>query len=199
LVIHVFMGIKNVYVVAGPNGVGKTTFAREFLPYYAKCPNFVNADMIALGLSPFEPQTAAIKAGKLVLSRIHEFAAAGADFGFETTLSGKTLVNLFKHLKAEDYKLHIFFLWVPGPKLSLARIKDRVATGGHHVPSEDVERRFGRSISNLFKLYMPLADSWMLFNNAGSKPVLIAKGSNGHKEVSDAELFGKISGRFEAI
>lgn len=190
------MSAKSVYAVAGPNGAGKTTFAREFLPYYAKCPNFVNADMIALGLSPFEPRTAAIKAGKLVLSRIHDFAASGADFGFETTLSGKTLVNLLRRLKAAGYKLHIFFLWVPEPRLSLVRIKDRVATGGHHVPSEDVERRFGRSISNFFKLYKPLADSWMVFNNAGSRPVLIAKGNNGHKDVIDAELFGNIAGRF---
>ncbi|MCX5784420.1 MAG: zeta toxin family protein [Elusimicrobia bacterium] len=188
------MRIKNVYVVAGPNGAGKTTFAKEFLPYYAKCPNFVNADLIAQGLSPFVPRAAAIKAGKLVLTRIHDFAGIGADFGFETTLSGKTCLNLFKRLKARGYKVHIFFLWVPGPSLSLVRIKERVASGGHDVPAEDIERRFSRSIPNFFKLYKPLANSWMLFNNAGAKPVLIAKGNNGHLEVIDAALFENITG-----
>ncbi len=128
------MSAKNLYVVAGPNGAGKTTFAREFLPHYAKCPKFVNADMIALGLSPFEPQAAAIKAGKLVLSRIHDFASSGADYGFETTLSGKTLLNSFRRLKAAGYKVHIFFLWVPGPELSLARIKDRWRPAGTMCP-----------------------------------------------------------------
>ena len=179
--------------MAGPNGAGETTFARGFLPYYAKCPNFVNADMIALGLSPFEPRAAAITAGRLVLSRIHYFAASGADFGFETTLSGKTHINLFKLLKKAGYRVHIFFLWVPEPKLSLARIKDRVAAGGHDVPADDVERRFGRSISNFFRLYSALANSWTVFNNAGPKPVIIANGSNGGKpNISDDALFNEI-------
>lgn len=194
------MSAKSVYIVAGPNGAGKTTFAREFLPYYAKCPNFVNADMIALGLSPFEPRAAAIKAGRLVLSRIHDFAALGADFGFETTLSGKTHINLFRLLKKAGYRVHIFFLWVPGPKLSLARIKDRVAAGGHNVPAEDVERRFGRSISNFFRLYSALATSWTLFNNAGPKPVIIATGGNGGKpNISDQALFNEITKRLRTI
>ena len=181
-------------MVAGPNGAGKTTFAREFLPFYAKCPNFVNADLIAQGLSPFVPRAAAIKAGKLVLTRIYDFEKIGADFGFETTLSGKTLLNLFKRLKARGYKIHIFFLWVPGPSLSLVRIKDRVATGGHDVPAEDVERRFGRSIRNFFGLYKPLANSWMLFDNAGSRPILAAKGNNGHIDIMHPALFKTISG-----
>lgn len=193
------MRIKNVYVVAGPNGAGKTTFAREFLPHYAKCPNFVNADLIAQGLSPFIPRAAAIKAGKLVLTRIRDFAGIGADFGFETTLSGKTCLNLFKRLKACGYRVHVFFLWVPGPSLSLIRIKDRVASGGHDVPAEDIERRFGRSIANFFKLYKPLVNSWVLFNNAGTKPVLIAKGNNGHTEIIDGMLFENITESFEGI
>lgn len=181
-------------MVAGPNGAGKTTFAAEFLPHYAKCPNFVNADLIAQGLSPFKPRAAAFRAGKLVLSRIHDFVRTGADFGFETTLSGKAYVNLFKRLKSAGYRIHIFFLWMPGAGLGLLRIKDRVSGGGHGVPAADVERRFRRSVVNLFRLYKPLADSWIFFDNTGAKPVIIAEGTNGHTKVADAEVFNKIYG-----
>ena len=183
---------KNVYIIAGPNGSGKTTFASKFLPDYVRCSNFVNADLIAQGLSPFFPRNAAIKAGKLVLSQIHEFARAGVDFSFESTLAGKLYVNLFKELKTKGYKLHLFFLWIPDSQLAIARIKDRVAEGGHHVPKEDIKRRFNRSINNFFKLYMPLLDKWMLFNNSGIKPSLIAQKNNGGTEVTNKELFKKI-------
>ena len=183
------MKTRNVYIIAGPNGSGKTTFAREFLPTYAHCPNFVNADLIAQGLSPFSPRAAAIRSGRLVLEEIHGFARKEADFGFETTLSGKSYVNLLKALKRQGYKLHLFFLWVPGPELAVARIKERVAEGGHNVPIQDVKRRFNRSISNFFRLYEPLLDSWMFFNNAGSVPILIAKRKNGQSEIIDRELF----------
>lgn len=180
---------KNVYIIAGPNGSGKTTFAKMFLPDYVKCPNFVNADLIAQGLSPFEPRSAAIKAGRLVLQQIQEFAERGVDFAFETTLSGKTYVRLLSELKARNYALHLFFLWIPSPELAIARIKDRVREGGHNVPAEDVRRRFARGIHNFFNLYEPLLDSWMMFDNSKAKPVLIAKRRNGHRKVVKGELF----------
>jgi len=183
---------KNVYIIAGPNGSGKTTFASKFLPDYVKCSNFVNADFIAQGLSPFSPRNAAVKAGKLVLSQIHEFAKTGVDFSFESTLAGKLYINLFNGLKTKEYKLCLFFLWIPDSQLAIARIKDRVADGGHHVATEDVKRRFNRSINNFFKLYMPLLDKWMLFNNSGVKPSLIAKKNNGGVEIINKELFKKI-------
>ena len=189
------MGTKNVYVVAGPNGSGKTTFAREFLPNYAKCPNFVNADLIAQGLSPFAPRSASIKAGRLVLSRIHEFSKNGADFGFETTLSGKTHLRQFHRLEAEGYKVHIFFLWVPGAELSLLRIKNRVAGGGHNVPAVDVTRRFNRSIANFFNVYQPFTHTWMLFDNSGATPVLAAKGTDGSVIIENAEVYSRITGK----
>ncbi|OGX36325.1 MAG: Zeta toxin family protein [Omnitrophica WOR_2 bacterium RIFCSPHIGHO2_02_FULL_52_10] len=180
---------KTVYIIAGPNGSGKTTFAKLFLPDYVHCPNFVNADLIAQGLAPFEPRTAAVKAGKLVLQQIHEYARRGADFAFETTLSGKSYANLLTELKEKGYALHLFFLWIPSSELAIARIKDRVAEGGHNVPVEDVRRRFARGIDNFFRLYEFLLDSWMLFDNSSAKPVLIAKRRNGHKEVLNNELF----------
>ncbi|MCX5704910.1 MAG: zeta toxin family protein [Candidatus Omnitrophica bacterium] len=183
---------KAVYIIAGPNGSGKTTFAKLFLPDYVNCPNFVNADLIAQGLAPFGPRAAAIKAGKLVLQEIHEYARRGVDFAFETTLSGKSYARLLTDLKSKDYALHLFFLWIPSPELAIARIKDRVIEGGHHVPAEDVRRRFTRGINNFFNLYEPLLDSWMLFDNSKAKPVLIAKRRNGHKEVINDVLFAAV-------
>ena len=183
---------KNVYIIAGPNGSGKTTFATMFLPDYAKCPNFVNADLIAQGLAPFEPRSAAIKAGKLVLQQIHEFAEREVDFAFETTLSGKSYVKLLNGLKAKGYELHLFFLWIPSPELAMERIKDRVREGGHNVPAEDVRRRFVRGINNFFKLYESLFDSWTLFDNSKAKPILIAKRKNGRRELNSEELFKMI-------
>lgn len=163
-----------------------------FLPDYVKCPNFVNADLIAQGLAPFEPRAAAIKAGKLVLQQIHEFAERGVDFAFETTLSGKSYASMLSGLKAKGYALHLFFLWIPSPELAIARIKDRVLEGGHHVPADDVRRRFVRGINNFFELYEPLVHSWMLFDNSQAKPALIGKKRTGYKEVINEDLFNRI-------
>jgi predicted ABC-type ATPase len=186
------MSNKNIYIIAGPNGAGKTTFAIKFLPSYAKCPNFINSDLIAHGLSPFSPRSAAIKAGKLVLRQIYEFSESGAGFGFETTLAGKSYANLLKALKTKGYKLHLFFLWIPSVEFAIARVKSRVMEGGHDIPVRDVRRRFKRSICNFFKLYQPLLDSWMLFNNARSSPILIARGKNGNFSVIHREMFEQI-------
>lgn len=183
------MNAQNVYIIAGPNGSGKTTFANEFLPKYAKCQNFVNADLIAKGLSPFSPRAAAIKAGRLVLEQIRSLSEKNADFAFETTLSGKSYLRLLTTLKKKGYAISLFFLWIPNVELALSRIKDRVATGGHDVPALDVKRRFHRGIYNFFKYYRPLSDTWLLFNNADSIPRLIAKEKSGKAELVDKELF----------
>jgi predicted ABC-type ATPase len=164
----------NAYIIAGPNGVGKTTFAREFLPNYADCKNFINADLIAQGMAPFSPETAAFRAGRLMLSEINLLTKHRADFGFETTLSGRSYLNLIRNLKDHGYAVHFFFLWVPGVELALSRIKDRVSEGGHDVPEIDVRRRFGRSIRNFFVHYRPLADSWILFNSSDRPPSITA-------------------------
>lgn len=186
------MKTKNVYIIAGPNGSGKTTFAKKFLPDYAKCQNFVNADLIAQGLSPFSPRAAAIKAGRLVLEQVHNFANKNTDFAFETTLSGKSYIPFLKLLKEKGYSINLFFLWIPNAELALIRIKDRVVTGGHNVPAVDVRRRFYRGIHNFFKYYKPLVDTWLLFNNADVTPRLIAQERDGKTEIIDNQLFEKV-------
>ena len=183
------MPMPKLYIVAGPNGSGKTTFAREFLPYYARCSNFINADLIARGLSPFLPSVMGIKAGKLLLLQVQEFIKQKADFAFETTLAGKSYVNLINEAKGKGYLIHIFFLWIPDVKLAQERIKQRVKEGGHNVPTEDVKRRFSRSLRNFIGLYGPLCDTWILFDNAGEKPVVVAKETKKGLKIINVSLY----------
>ena len=148
----------NVYIIAGPNGAGKTTFAREFVPNYANCRNFINADLIAEGISPFCPEAAAVRAGRLMIEEMRRSMRRGEDFGFETTLSGRSYSNLVRHLKKSGYGVHLFYLWVPNVELALLRIRERVSRGGHDVPEVAVRRRFLRSVRNLFVHYKDLAE-----------------------------------------
>jgi len=165
-----------IYIVAGSNGAGKTTFAREFLPFYAKCNRFVNADLIAQGISPFAPEKAAMKAGRIVLNELHELVEQRLDFAFETTLSGKTYLHFLQDAKKKGYEIQIFFLWIPVVQLSISRIKQRVKQGGHNVPTVDVRRRFKKSMSNFLEHYKPLAERWYFFDNSGVVPILIETG-----------------------
>jgi predicted ABC-type ATPase len=179
----------NLYIIAGPNGAGKTTFARKFLPQYAECLEFVNADLIAGGLSPFAPERAAILGGRLMLEQIHSLAERGLDFGFETTLSGKTYVKLLQDMRKGRYLIHIFFLWITNVKLALERIELRIRNGGHHIPESIVRRRFDRSLPNFLHFYKPLADSWAIFDNSGDAPKMIAFEESGKLEILDPDLF----------
>ncbi len=179
----------NLYIIAGPNGAGKTTFARKFLPQYAECLEFVNADLIAGGLSPFAPERAAILGGRLMLEQIHSLAERGLDFGFETTLSGKTYVKLLQDMRKGGYLIHIFFLWITNVKLALERIELRIRSGGHHIPESIVRRRFDRSLPNFLRFYKPLVDSWAIFDNSGDAPKMIAFEESGKLEILDPGLF----------
>lgn len=189
--------MPNVYIIAGPNGAGKTTFARRFLPQYAQCTNFVNADLIAQGLSPLKPEAAAMRAGRLVLEEIEKYRKDEIDFGFETTLSGKTYVSLIERLKQSGYKVHFFYLWLPSVDMALRRIKLRVAKGGHNVPADDVRRRFGRSIDNFFLYYRFLADSWMLFDSSGRKPKAIALERKGKIDIIQPKQFERLAPEYD--
>src|SRR4051812_16849376 len=131
--------IPTVFVIAGPNGAGKTTFASEFLPDFVSCRQFLNADLIASGLSPFAPETQNMRAGRLLLERIEELSAARENFGFETTLSGRTYVRLLAGLRRLEYRVVLFFLWLPDTELALVRVANRVRQGGHGVPEADVK------------------------------------------------------------
>ena len=183
--------MPRLYIIAGPNGAGKTTFAKKFLPRYAKCPNFVNADLIASGLSPFSPVAASIKAGRLLLGQIKEFIETKSDFAFETTFAGRTYISLIEQVRRKGYTVTVFFLWIPDVKLARERIKQRVKDGGHDVPFEDVKRRFERSRLNFLKFYEPLCDAWTLFDNSGTKHSKIAHKENGILKISDEILYKK--------
>jgi predicted ABC-type ATPase len=186
----------NCYVIAGPNGAGKTTFATEFLPLYANCRNFINADLIARGLSPFDPDAGLLRAGRMVLERIAEFTEARTDFAFESTLAGRAYVPLLRRLKKSGFRLHLFYLWIPSAELALLRIRDRVESGGHNVPERDVRRRFDRTLANLFTLYRPLFDTLHCLDNSSDTPRLIFKDESGNTTVGDAELYEELRRKF---
>lgn len=155
-------------IIAGPNGVGKTTFAKQFLAQEVNIIHFVNADLIAAGLSPLRPQLAEIAAGRLFLSELKKLAAAKIDFAFETTLSGHAYLRFLKKWKTEGYFIRIIYLRLNSPELSLDRIATRVTQGGHDVPREAVLRRFDRSWNNFLNIYSKIADDWRIYENSGS-------------------------------
>jgi predicted ABC-type ATPase len=163
-------------VIAGPNGAGKTTFAREFLPRDARVVHFVNADLIASGLSPLRPELATLAGGRLFLAELDRLARARVDFAFETTLSGLVYLQRLKRWKAAGYRIEIIFLSLPTPELALRRIAARVRQGGHNVPRADVIRRFGRSWNNFNGHYRSLADRWEVYDNSGRTPRLLEIG-----------------------
>jgi predicted ABC-type ATPase len=166
---------KFCYIIVGPNGAGKTTFATEFLPFEARCINFINADLIAAGLAPFQPEMAAIKAGKIMLQQINECIQKGESFAFETTLSGKTYLKKIRDIKSRGYEVIIYFLKLATVDLAIERVILRVAQGGHNIPEEDIRRRFERSWINFHTLYKPLADRWIVFDTSGPQPKIIDK------------------------
>lgn len=163
---------KRIVIIAGPNGAGKTTFAREFLPNEADCTNFVNADLIAAGLSPFAPDLAAFKAGRLMLETIAHHVKRGEGFAFETTLSGLTYAQMIPVWRSSGYVVKLIFLSLPNVEIALERVATRVIQGGHNVPEAVIRRRFIHGIRN-FERYRLLVDSWQLYDNSGSPTVLL--------------------------
>jgi predicted ABC-type ATPase len=163
-------------IIAGPNGAGKTTFAHEFLPRDAKVIHFVNADLIASGLSPLRPELATIAAGRLFLAELNRLANLRVDFAFETTLSGLGYLKHLQRWKAAGYNIQIIFLHLSSPRLALRRVAARVKQGGHNVPRADVMRRFARGWHNFQTAYRPLTDMWAVYDNSGTTPRLLEEG-----------------------
>ena len=170
--------MKKVIIIAGPNGAGKTTFAREYLPNEAGCPIFINADLIAAGLAPFSPESAAIKAARLMLKEIEFNVKAGNSFAIETTLSGKTYAKDILEWKKLGYHITLAFLSLPDPEIAIDRVAARVAAGGHNIPEATIKRRFKAGLNNFHQLYSALANSWSLYDNSGDEPKLISRGIN---------------------
>lgn len=170
--------MKKIIIIAGPNGAGKTTFAREYLPNEADCPIFINADLIAAGLAPFSPESATIKAARLMLKEIEFNVKTGNSFAIETTLSGKAYAKDILQWKKLGYHITLAFLSLPDPEIAIARVAARVAAGGHNIPEATIKRRFKAGLTNFHQLYKSLANSWSLYDNSGNEPKLISRGVN---------------------
>lgn len=169
---------KKIIIIAGPNGAGKTTFASVFLPYEADCREFLNADMIARGLSPFAPERAAVQAGRLMLGGIAQRITAGQSFAFETTLSGLGYARHVPQWREVGYRVKLIFLSLPSADLAAARVRARVMQGGHGIEEAVIRRRFGAGLRNFHNIYKEIVDSWVLYDNGGEQPRLIAAGEN---------------------
>lgn len=163
------------HLIAGPNGAGKTTFAREYLPNIAGTFEFLNADLIAAGLSPLRPQAAAISAGRILLQEFERLARSRVDFAVESTLAGSTLVSRLRGLRAAGYRLYLYYLWLPRTDLALARVRARVQMGGHDVPPDAVERRFHVGLRNLRELYLEVFDEASVIENSLESPRVVAE------------------------
>ena len=169
---------RSILIIAGPNGAGKTTFAREFLPHEGNCPTFVNADLIAEGLNPLQPEEEAVAAGRMMLNMIRAYVAEGRSFAFETTLSGRTYARMIPQWQAQGYRVRLFFLRLPSPESAIERVRQRVSDGGHNIPEDVIRRRFNAGRRNFETIYRPLVDDWSLYDSSGIVPVLLSEGSN---------------------
>ena len=170
---------KRILIIAGPNGAGKTTFANEFLVREAGLPSFVNADLIAYGLSPFRPALTAREAGRLMLREIHGRARRDESFAFETTLAGRGALRWIRSWRENAYEVRLFFLRLSSVDLAISRVRMRVEQGGHDVPERVIRRRFAKGWSNFTELYRPLVDRWAIYDNSGIRPILIEEGRRG--------------------
>jgi predicted ABC-type ATPase len=175
--------MPNLYIIAGCNGAGKTTASFTVLPEILNCKEFVNADSIAAGLSPFNPESVAMEAGRLMLQRIDQLTNEKVDFAYETTLAAKSYVPLVKSAREMGYRVTLLYFWLSSPAVAKERVARRVSMGGHNIPADVIERRYFAGIRNLINLYLPICDNWMVINNLGNKPELIGKGTIGGERV----------------
>jgi predicted ABC-type ATPase len=180
------------FIIADPNGAGKTTFALRYLTQIANCHNFVNADLIAYGLSPFDSLSAQFEAGRLFLREIHTNIKKKVDFAFETTLAGRSHISLLKKLRHDGWQIIVFFLWIPNAAFSKSRIRERVKHGGHDIPDETIYRRFPRIMHNFVKIYIPLCDKVVCYDNSESEPVIVFIQDKYGQRISNDDIYEKI-------
>ena len=183
------MDSPNVVIIAGPNGAGKSTAAPRLLRDYLGISEFVNADVIAQGMSGFDPASVAIQAGRVMLVRLHELAAERKSFAFETTLAARSYGSWIVRLHQCGYRSHLFFLWLPTPELAIRRVASRVREGGHDIPEATIRRRYDRGLINLFRIYMPLVNSWSLLDTSRMRRfrVIAAKPQSADIQVANSE------------
>lgn len=185
---------KSLYVISGCNGAGKTTASYTVLPEILECVEYVNADEIAKGLSPFNPESVAIEAGRLMLERIEYLLNAGVSFSIETTLATKSYVNLVRRARKMGYNVKLLFFWLESPEMAKRRVAERVAKGGHNIPEDVIERRYYAGIRNLFNLFMKEVDYWAIFINAKKPMTSIAVGGLAMEpRIFDFELYAKMN------
>ena len=183
---------KQLYIIAGCNGAGKTTASFTILPEVLDCKEFINADEIAKGLSPFQPESVAMQAGRIMLARMDELLQKGETFAFETTLATKSYKQKIEWAQANGYEVTLLFFWLDSPNIAKERVAQRVAEGGHNIPLETIERRYYNGIANLFAIYIDMVDICYIFDNSEGESVLIAEKYEGEELVFDIEIFNQI-------
>ncbi len=188
-------GPPTIHVFAGPNGAGKTTFAKTFLPLVA-CSRFLNADLIAAGVSPLTPEAGAITAARILLKEWDALLAARESFGFESTLGGRAYVQRLRRARESGYQIYIYYLWLPSVSVALQRIRQRVTKGGHNVPKADVIRRFHASRSNLNDLYRPIASKTMIFDASSQPPTLVVESTDRREAIANVKTYEQIKKTF---
>jgi predicted ABC-type ATPase len=185
--------MSSIYVIGGANGSGKTTLALTLLPRFLQVFEYVNADAIASGLSPLNPESMAMQSGRLMLERLQTLAEAGVDFAFETTLAARTFAPFLDGCKTRGYTVNLIYLWLPSADLAVERVAKRVASGGHNISVEVVRRRYGRGLKNLVELYLPVADGWMIFDNSVEEFRLVAECiRNQQQNIYDQTIWNQI-------
>lgn len=190
---------QNLYIIAGCNGAGKTTASFTILPEIIDCKEFVNADEIAKGISPFQPEKVAFEAGRIMLNRINELIESRVNFAFETTLATRSHIEKVRRAKNKGYTITLLFFWLENIELAKERVKIRVQEGGHNIEPDVIERRYLKGIKNLFDIFIPEIDGVLLFDNSSLDPTLVAKkGHSGELEISDKTKFNQLRKQYDS-
>ncbi len=185
--------MPNLYMISGCNGAGKTTASYTILPEILNCKEFVNADEIAKGLSPFQPEKVSLEAGRIMLERIEDLLRIKADFAFETTLSTRSYVNTVKRAKESEYQVTLLYFWLNSQELAIERVKERVKEGGHNIPEQVIRRRYNKGVKNLINLFIPVVDNWMVIDNSENPFLTVAEGQQGENMIiHDKNIWNRI-------